>query len=940
MKKIVFALLLLPACFAGLQAAPRYGFRHYSVRDGLASNTVRALIQDRQGLVWFGTGDGLQSFDGREMITHPLRGGSDYVNCLLEASDGTLWAGTDDAVFYMDKSGEFRRIPEEQLPVVLVNTLAEDREGGIWIGTIGGGAIRWKEGVATGYLPGEDVECIYVDQDNRIWACSPKAGDFIYMFNAAAEAFVPANFHYEGCTPTRVCAMTGDSEGNLWLGTWDKGLYRYGVQDRTVRLVAGPGPGFKHTHSLTEISPMTFLVGSDDGLLWVNAVTGDSRLYGNDRSNPQSLSNKFVYPVVLDHEGGLWVGTYYGGVNYAVPGFGQFDALSVSEMTGGQEEYTVSCFCEDPDGTLWLGSDNGGLFHLDPQTDRALDFLSTLNVHALYREGNDLWIGSYSGGIDRMDVRSGRVRSYLSPGNSSFFSITGLRDTLWVGSMTGISRYDSALDQFVQEKEVGTVTSSMAADENGNLWCSTTGKGLLMRTPEGEWQHFLTAGSALPSDVVNCLFPVHGGVYVGTKSGLVFISDSLKIRPVLPDVDVCSIVTDGTRLWISTGKGLLRSTLSGGSMERFGENDGVLRGPFVPGAGLITTDGRIYFGATDGFVSFYPGKVVINRVVPTVLIPRFLAFPGNGGPVENVLKMQGEADNIRLPWRLRNVRFSFAALSYCAPEKNRFSYILEGYDKVWRDSDGLNWAEYNRLPAGHYRFRVIASNNDGLWNREGAEVSFTIRPHFLLSHFALVLYVLLFALLVFLLIRTLVRRYERRYREQYDELKTPISRITAPLERIRSRRADLPEELRKDLDVIDRNSRRLVTMVNQLQGEKIPQPRLVGDAPEEGDFITRLNAVIRDNLSNTDLSVSLLSSEMAVSRSGLFTKVKEATGETPNGLIVRTRLKAAADLLAKGKNSVGEVCYMVGFSSPSYFSKSFVKEYGVTPVEWVRSHKH
>ena len=304
---------------------------------------------------------------------------------------------------------------------------------------------------------------------------------------------------------------------------------------------------------------------------------------------------------------------------------------------------------------------------------------------------------------------------------------------------------------------------------------------------------------------------------------------------------------------------------------------------------------------------------------------------------ENVFETRGN-ENIRLPWRFRNVRFSFAALSYCVPEKNRFSYFLEGYDKAWRDSEGLNWAEYDRLPSGHYRFRVVASNNDGFWNQEGAEISFFLRPHPLQSHVAIVLYVLLFSMAVFMLVRMLVRRYERRYRKQYEELKTPIARITAPLDRIRSHRNELPDELLKDLDVIDRNSRRLVTMVNQLQGEKIPQPAPAGDSPEE-DFITRLNAVIRENLSNTNLSVSMLASEMAVSRSGLFAKVKEATGDTPNGLIIHTRLKVAMELLARGKNTVGEICYMVGFSSPSYFSKSFVREYGMTPMEWARSKK-
>ena len=971
MKRIVLAALIWTVSAIGLSGAPAYSFRHYTVRDGLSSNTVRALIQDRKGLIWLGTSDGLDSFDGKSIVHHPFgTEGSRYVNALFEDADDILWVGTDDAVFRFVNDSLYR-LPG--FPETAATGFIQDRDGSVWISSFEDGVSRWRDGEITRFLEGDIVEYLFVSKDGRLWIADPASPEGLYVFNPASGAFVPPGLRFDGCSPARICTIAQDIDGILWLGTWDHGLYRLDPATRTVRCVAPPGKGFNHVHSLTEVSPWNFLIGSDDGLLYVNPLTGEQFLYGNDRKDPASLSNKFVYPIVLDHEGGIWIGTYYGGVNYIAPGSSVFSFLSLSDLTGAAEDFTISCLCEDPDGSLWMGSDNGGLFRYDPAKGTATRQyparLALKNIHALLRQGAFLWVGTYSSDLIRINVRTGQEKVY-SPEDGldarSVYSLYQAPDgTLWAGTDKGVCRYDPASDRFIPEYSASNVIVDIAEDQNGILWVATTGKGLLKRSPDGKWQNLTVHDAGLPSNDVTCLMPSEKGMFAATRNGLVLLGGETEVY--LEGMDIQYLTDDGAQLWLTTPSSLIRFIPDSGTLEQFGAGDGIRCGQFLPGSGLSAREGKIYLGATDGVVSFFPGGVVENRIPPTVLITRFHAL--GPGLYEDVLRTQG-TDDIRISWRKRDLRFSFAALSYCAPEKVRYAYRLEGLDPHWKMLGNQNLLSLDQVPAGHYRLQVIACNNSGVWNQEGASISFTIRNHPLLSNVALFLYLLLFFLLLSLAVRWLLRRTEKKSRVRFerkldeavtqvkeeerddryqfvsslaDQLEAPLAGISAQLERLGSHPKAL-SDIRGEITLIEKNHRMLKgisSSLKLLRGSLAPEngPETAGAATAEDDFLTRLDQLITENLANPALSVSFLAQEMATSRSGLFDKVKKLTGDTPNNLINQTRLNAAAKLLSEGRHSVGEICYLTGFSSPSYFSKSFSAQFGFTPYEWMQMHK-
>lgn len=965
MKKLITTLYIaLAAVF--LSAAPvQYTFRHYSTLNGLSSNTVNALLQDSRGLVWMGTSSGLDCFDGSTFTHHGIPGDrSNIVQSLLEDESGILWVGTEDAVYRM-LAGGLEQVPGPEGAVV--SALAQGKESEIWIGTYGKGVFRWQEGTLAHYMENGSVEALHIAEDGRVWVADQFLTGGLAIYNAASDDFVNPALAFTGCTPTRVCALDEDSNGDLWAGTWDRGLYRISPATMSVSLAVPPGPGLNHVHSLMHNGALNFLVGSDDGLLEVNPLTGERTLYKNDRSNPGSLSNKYVYPVIRDHEGGLWIGTYYGGVNYVSPNVGQFFSMSLSQQVNAQEDFIVSCFCEDPDGNIWIGSDNGGLFLYNivsrKLTPRKLP--STYNIHALLRFGDDLWIGTYSENLLRLNLRTGSIKTYgVSQGldASSVYSLHLAPDGVrWAGTNSGLCRYIPASDRFVLESPADW-TADIASAEDGTLWVATSRGGVLIRTADGNWNALTKDNSALPTNSVSTIQPTPRGMFVGTQKGLLLFTGT-EGELLLDGIDVEGIAFDGTQLWLTTQGSLLRYSIADGRTEAYGPSDGVNASMFSPNTGICTRDGHIYVGTSDGFISFLPGSIKQNAIPPRVILMSCTAS-GNG-QWQDLLGQDGET---HLNWNLRDLSVSFSAPSFSAPEKIRYSYMMEGLDTEWKNIGTQNSLTFSQLPAGrHYRLRIRASSNSDVWSPEEAMCEFSIRQHPLQGNLAISLYVLLAVLLAAFLVKTIIGRMEKKSEMQYERkldealtvvkeeerderaqfidsvterLEAPIAGIGIQLEKLKEQEKTLGP-VKGELLVIEKNHRALRSLTGYLRQMQTSLSRQEENGADKAPdlnpdeiFLAKLDKTIMDNIANPDLSISFLAQEMAVSRSSLFAKVSELTGETPNKLINTTRLNMAASLLSKGTLSVSEICYMVGFSSPSYFSKIFLSRFGLTPHEW------
>lgn len=766
----------------------------------------------------------------------------------------------------------FQRLTvEDELPSNTVRNIIQDQQGFIWLGT-DNGLCRYDGTTVRLFRIAEN------GMDQYVTALQANGDSLTVSTNSGVYSFSPRTEKFRRL-PGAKQQKTGrgdqlqTSDGQQWTGTWENGLMltKQGGQLQQVLNPQRDGLGH-HIHKLYEYDDRYLLIGCDEGLVAYDRQNGSAALW---------KTPKFVYAIEGDHEGGLWIGTFYDGVYY-------LNVIAQRlERTPG---HVISRFCEDGEGRLWIASDDAGLNCLKddiPQSFTNQAILQRGNIHALLADGERLWVGTYSDGI--YCLAGDRTRHYTTADglydNSSYVIYQDRQQRLWAATMDGLCRYDEPTDRFLPVRKLGAVAISMASERN-SLWIATQGAGLY-RFDGKTWQQYRhsTDTTSINDDQVNCVLLTRGGqLWVATQSGLCLYQHDSNCFKRVGDIAVNAIVedADGDDLWLSAATGVLKFSPKTGRSVLFTREDGLISTQFQPNAGFRDSQGYVYFGTTNGYSRFLPSTIHTNKLQPRVYITGLEVF-NRAASVGDELMPEALAysGHLELSYSDRMFSLHYTALSYASPSKNQYAYRLDGFDHDWNYVGSQTKATYTNLPPGKYTFRVKATNNDGLWSEEEAVLTVVVRPPFWLTWWAKTLYVLLVAGALWWLMRLRLRRVEhRRHREELD--------------------------------------------------------RIAGIAgnPSNNEFLVRMNSIIEQNFANPELNVNFLAEQMAISRSGLFAKTKTLADVTPNEMIQIVRLKQAAQLLSKGGLTVSEVCYRVGFSSPSYFTKCFTKQFGVKPTEW------
>ena len=881
MKKYLLSLLISLLSALTLSAAINYEFRfrHLSVENGLSSNGIRAIVQDKHGYIWFGTDEGLNRYDGKNIKSFKIDnlGVNEYIYTLYATQD-LLWVGTGKGLY------TFVYETEEVKPFLIqtannqhiqssIQHIVEDKQNNLWFSTFGQGAFKYdpqkQELVQYDFTEINGmVASVCIDSDNQIWVTTNWGDHSLFKLNKVKDSFEPTPLKYNHPKyNSYALAMFEDSHHNLWLGTWESGLQKIDKYTGETQVYLHPSDGIKgtmHIHTITEYMPGELLIGSDDGLLHFNTFTKEYRLHTKDDANPHSLSNNFVYPILKDHEGGIWIGTYYGGVNYISPHANQFENYTPSTYRNSVSGSVIGRFCEGPDGEIWIASDDGGLSCLLPQTKQFTHYLpnenknslSYHNVHALCIDEDNLWIGTYSGNLNVLNLKNNRFKQYISYSNnpntidgSSCYSIFKDRENkLWMGTMSGINIYNHSTDDFTRIKAVDAMIIDIDQDKEGNMWFCTQGEGVykyISSTKSWKNYTYATTEGKLANDQCNCiLIDRSGELWLGTMNGLYkYIAENDQFERIeleIPSQNICCIIEDQGILWMTTGKGLIRYIPNQYGCQVFTKSDGLQSDQFLPNAGLMTKEGKIYVGTANGFNAFYPHLIKTNQSVPPVVITNIELFNKEILVGDKRLpKSLTQTKELNLSYKDHAISLLFASLSYCTPEKNQFAYMLEGFDKEWNYVGSQNKATYTNLPPGSYTFRVKATNNDGVWNDEGTNLVIHVHPPFYWNNYSKFLYVVLFIVVLTYFFRFLLKRSEKKHSLEIKELnaikeheiheakikffttiaheiRTPVSLIIGPLEKIMRSLNTFPEAVSNDLKIIDRNSQRLLFLVNQL----------------------------------------------------------------------------------------------------------------------------
>ena len=719
----------------------------------LAHNFVWAVEEDAEGGLWVGTEGGLHrrapGSSAFARLRHdakdPASVGADFVWALLRDRSGAMWVGTKGGGLSRYDAAKrrfatYRHDParDDSLPHDDVRALLETRTGALWVGTLGGGLAR-------------------LDRET---------GRFTRFRHAADD---PASLPDD-----RVRSLFEDSDGRLWVGTLEGGLARFVPEGgRFVRYANDPSRrdslGRGMVRAIGQDARGTLWIGTDEGLDQFLPATGTFAAFRHDPNRPFSLSDDSVTAVFSDAGGVLWIGTKTAGLNRWNPSSGQFTSYSAEPgAASGLTNRVVTSFAEAQDGALWIGTFGGGLNRLDRATgayaarragarpgDLGDDRVMSLHVD---RAGS-LWVGTLSAGLHRLAPGADRFERFRHdpadpaslPNDGVTCMIEGLDGSLWVGTYGGgLARFDPTrrrFDRFAHDPArpdslASDMVTALAQDADGTLWVGTRRGGLDALDPRtGAIRHFrhddAAAGSLAADTVFSLVVDPAGALWIGTDGGGLDRWDAADRaqgraamrhhteRNGLPNNVVYAILLDERGfVWTSTNRGLARLDPRTLAVRTYDTTHGLPADEFNYGAALRTRKGEMLFGGTAGFVSFVPGLLRSNEHVPPVVLTgvsklnRPVAFDR---PLTDV----GE---VEIGWRDACFSFEFAALDFTAPEKNRYAYLLEGFDRDWIDAGDIRRATYTNVAPGRYTFRVRAANDDGVWNRDGLALRVRVVP--------------------------------------------------------------------------------------------------------------------------------------------------------------------------------------------------------------------
>ena len=716
----------------------QYRVRCWTERDGLPSNAVNAILQSKNGYLWLGTEQGLVRFDGAGFRAVEINGSSDFqarsVTVLIETGDGSIWGGTDGGgLFRLKDHAVTNFTSRDGLSEDVVTSIAEDTGGKIWIGTSGRGVNTFsggrigrpdpKDGIPVGL-----VTRVEAKRDGGVWIAS--TAGISYLKNGGPAVALPLPDQLKGAS---VLSLHEDLYGTLWLGT-DRGFFN--ISGGVVK------PAFPE----------------------------------------QGRSFDKVLTVREDTEGNTWVCTYGGGLK-RVSG----NVVTSYGMEDGLPDLRIVSFCEDREGNIWLGTRGAGLVQLRKSTIKVWsqkDGLASDKAYTVFQDaGGNLWIGTSGGGLAR--ISGGSVNTFGKEDGlaaDSIFAIYGDSDgTTWFGGGDGkLYHYDGSrfTASDFQAGHSPARVSAILRDRSGAMWVGTRGSGAavlrdgassfllgteaidrmnvhqfyesadgtvwiaasggLWRCAGGNCSPF--GGSpSLTNKLVFCLYPdEHGCIWAGTYGHGLFRVKGNRVSQIttkqgLFDNVIYSIVRDdGGHFWMSCNRGIFRAPaaeleqLADGRAESvtcqsFGLSEGMLdiecNGGGHP-AGFKGNGGIIWFPTARGVIEINPARIVSNPFIPPLFIEGVELNGQNLRPWE---RCSGPARDGKLV-------ISYSCLSYTEPEKVRFKYFLEGFDRDWVDAGSRITAYYTGLPPGKYRFRVIGCNNDGIWNREGVSLDIYLKP--------------------------------------------------------------------------------------------------------------------------------------------------------------------------------------------------------------------
>ena len=804
--KIQLILVLLIALEGLSSFSGDIRFRKIDMKSGLSYNSVLYVAEDHEKIIWIGTREGLNKFNGVDNVIykHDFEDSTslsnNHINCIYESRINKVqWVGTAEGLNrYNRLKDNFRQYlftPDSTgLSNGYVKCIAEDSNNQLCIGTSNGLNIYNPKTECFRHILLEEssassnnIISLFNDTTDGLWL-GTKGGLFLWSVHHQLPVRFDSLVKSE-LSDIEIRDIKKDKDGTYWVATEKNGLYSFtfskGVVQNITRLFTGNSKILSDHIRNILIDNDSLWLSTLDGLCIINRTGGQITNLKYSPENPDGISNSSLHGILKDHSGGYWLATYTGGVNYYHPQNNLFPHFKrILGQKNSINSDVISCFWVDQKGNLWLGTGNGGLNFIDRKKNEVFIYktggqntISDNNIKDLVPDSEgDLWIGTHDG-LNFFNRKTNSFIRYthdtknLNSLNQNQVETIWVdeKGLVWIGMNVGIFQvYDPKERKFTNFPEVGNIVTRIFEDHMGRLWIAERSglKCLDRKSRKLVDISEYTAGRQEQFRFVNWIGEdSKGKIWIGTESSGLYIFKSGKTYHFnknngLIDNTVNAVLEDNSGdYWISTNKGISKITYIENDQEiphlqsiNFSAAHGLQGDQFEPGSAYKSASGQLYFGGTNGYNTFFPKDTKKQNYFPPVVFSEFQINFFTQSPRLSGSPLQvpiNEAKEIILKYHQRNVSFRFAGINSVNPDETYYRYQLTDLNDDWIDLGRQRSLNFTYLPIGVHELKIKASTNPFEWDSNYKSIVLKVLPPWWLTVWAFVFYAITIFLLLY-----------------------------------------------------------------------------------------------------------------------------------------------------------------------------------------------
>lgn len=800
-----------------------------------------------------------------------------YIYTIAEDRLNNIWVGTGQGIgIYNNIYSDFRpayyfpyQTKRREKITVNVTSIKIDTGNNVFIGTNGGGLLAKLKGddmatqvplqngtsVNTTY----NVRALEIDSHKSVWLFIQGIG--LCRYNYQKKQIQVVNSELKSAN-----LIEADARGNLWMGTTN-GLYKYSIESNSLVKLYNEERGKLSSNNIESLSfdkQGNLWIGTEGGINILNVVSDKIDYLLHDESK-SSLSSESVFSIYTDKESRIWIGTIKGGIDIVDVQKNQFQLIAHNALNKNSlSNNFVSSFYEDKARNIWIGTDGGGLCIWNRNLNSFTKYkheignansLSNNSVTSIREDYlNNIWISTFGGGINRFNKLTGSfekfkcINSAKGEENIDVWQIFEDKSkNLWACTFGNGKLYlfNRQLNKFEVFDPLFNDLIAITEDKNGGLWAGNSFQ--LFKIDTKNKKHLVYE---IGKPIRSLLEDKKGNFWIGTEGGglILFDTKSGKIVKRYSGADglcnnsVLNILEDEKgELWLSTFNGLSRFNPENKIFKNFYQSDGLQSNQFAYSAALKLQSGAMVFGGINGFNLFFPDSIHPRVYMPPVF---FTGFRINNKPLSENNKyvnrfVNDQVEEFKIPYSEAFLSFDFSALEYTSPTKINYAYKLEGWDNDWNYTGNTRTITYNNLREGHYLLKIRSTNSEGAWNDTPTVLKISVMPPWYRSLVAYLLYLSIIGALIYFYLRYKHRQTRLEYEIKVahlnaekekeinekrfslftnisHEFRTPLTLIINPVKDLLQKYGQDNEVEHRELNVVYRNARRLLSLVDQL----------------------------------------------------------------------------------------------------------------------------